>query len=148
MTIPMVPGRMIARLPNIHNKTGRMRRAATSVLCALAVVASVVEACDVSLADFGAHGNGIDYDDEALTAALAKCSDGGIITFPSGKYLLSPFELKSNMELRLEKGSVLLATTDWSRWPVVPPLPSYPDVRGKKDFVHLQLIFNTVHILI
>lgn len=31
------------------------------------------------------------------------------------------------MELRLEKGSVLLATTDWSRWPVVPPLPSYPD---------------------
>jgi len=144
----MVPVRMFAHPPDIHNQTGRMRRAVTSVACALAVVACVVEACDVSVADFGAHGNGIDYDDEALTAALAKCSNGGIITFPSGKYLLSPFELKSNMELRLEKGSVLLATTDWSRWPVVPPLPSYPDVRARKTSYICSLIFNTVYILI
>ena len=84
--------------------------------------------CDVSLADFNATGNGIDYDDNALNSALAKCSDGGRITFPAGKYLLSPFNITSNMELYLEKDSVLLASPDWSRWPIVPPFPSYPDV--------------------
>lgn len=104
------------------------RKVATLILCALSVASSALASCDVSLADFGAHGNGVEYDDEALLAALAKCSDGGIITFPAGKYLLSPFELKSNIELNLQKDSVLLATTDWNRWPVVPPLPSYPDV--------------------
>lgn len=105
-----------------------MRQAVNLALCALAFIATTHAFCEVSVADFGAHGNGVDYDDEALLASLEKCSSGGIITFPSGKYLLSPFELKSNIELRLENGSVLLATTDWSRWPVVPPLPSYPDV--------------------
>ena len=97
---------------------------------------SAIAACDVSLADFNASGNGIDYDDVALNSALDKCRDGGRITFPAGQYLLSPFNLTSNLELFLEKGSVLLATTDWSRWPVVAPFPSYPDVRTNHNEKH------------
>lgn len=97
--------------------------------CALVACATVLSACDLSIMDFGASGNGVDYDDAALLAAIDKCQLGGRITFPSGKYLLSPFNITSNMELYLEEGSTLLATTDISRWPIVPPFPSYPDVR-------------------
>lgn len=94
--------------------------------CIVAVCAAA--GCDVSLSDFGAYADGVTYDDAALQDALAKCADGGRITFPAGKYLLSPFNLTSNLELYLEEGSTLLASTDFSRWPIVAALPSYPEV--------------------
>lgn len=108
-----------------------MKSCFVSLVCALSVLSFAVAACDVSLADFNASANGIDYDDDALASALDKCRAGGRIVFPAGRYLLSPFNITSNMELYLEKGSVLLATTDWSRWPVVAPFPSYPDVSSR-----------------
>ena len=98
------------------------------MIVALAVVVTVASACDVSMSDFNAHADGITSDDEALTSALTKCADGGRIYFPSGKYLLSPFNLTSNLELYLEKDATLLATTDISLWPIVPPFPSYTEV--------------------
>jgi polygalacturonase len=99
------------------------------ILCAGASVGVAIASCDVSLSDFGAYADGVNYDDDALNAALQKCSGGGRIVFPAGKYLLSPFNLTSNLELYLEADSTLLASTDFSRWPIVPPFPSYPDVR-------------------
>jgi len=105
-----------------------MQSSLVAALCILGTLSVASAACDVSMADFNAFGNGVDYDDDALASALNKCRDGGRIVFPAGQYLLSPFNITSNMELYLEKGSVLLATTDWSRWPVVAPFPSYPDV--------------------
>ena len=89
---------------------------------------NVVLGCDVSLTDFNAHGNGVDYDDDAMRSALDKCQNGGRITFPAGKYLLSPFNITSNMELYLELDSVLLASPDYDHWPIVAPFPSYPEV--------------------
>lgn len=107
----------------------------------LGIFTSFVSSCEVSLADFGASGNGVDYDDAALTAALNKCQLGGKITFPAGTYLLSPFNITSNMELYLEEGSILLATTDAVRWPIVPPFPSYPDVRR---YISPRTLFNAL----
>lgn len=98
------------------------------LLCFIVSFVTVWASCDVSLSEFRAHGDGTNYDDEALMAAFSACPNGGRIVFPAGKYLLSPFNITSNMQLYLEKDSTLLATTDISRWPIVPPLPSYPDV--------------------
>ena len=82
--------------------------------------------CDVNVKTFGAMGNGIDSDDDALRLAFEACSEGGRITFPEGQYLLSPFNMTSNLEIFLDEGSVLLATGDFDKWQVVAPLPSYP----------------------
>eukprot|EP00602_Paraphysomonas_sp_CaronLab_P009932 CAMPEP_0185036380 /NCGR_PEP_ID=MMETSP1103-20130426/29294_1 /TAXON_ID=36769 /ORGANISM="Paraphysomonas bandaiensis, Strain Caron Lab Isolate" /LENGTH=365 /DNA_ID=CAMNT_0027573899 /DNA_START=66 /DNA_END=1160 /DNA_ORIENTATION=- len=76
--------------------------------------------------DMGASGEGNRLDDEAFQLAFDKCS-GGQIYVPSGVYLLSPFNLTSNTELYLDYGATLLATTNFSAWPIVEPLPSYPD---------------------
>jgi polygalacturonase len=77
--------------------------------------------------DFNASGNGIDLDDEALINALQQCS-GERITFPSGIYLLSPFNLTSNTELYLSNhDSIIIASSDYQNWPLVEPLPSYPE---------------------
>lgn len=77
--------------------------------------------------DFNAIGNGIDLDDEALNNALNQCS-GERIIFPSGTYLLSPFNLTSNTELYLSNyDSIILASSDYDNWPLVDPLPSYPE---------------------
>lgn len=80
--------------------------------------------CDIS--SFGAAGDGATLDDQAMRAALAACAGGGQVFVPQGTYLLSPFNLTSNMELYLDRGSTLLASTNFSSWPVVESLPSYP----------------------
>jgi polygalacturonase len=100
-----------------------------ALVCVAVVAIGAWAGCDVSMSDFGAVGDGVQYDDAALQAAFGDCPKGGRIVFPAGKYLLSPFNITSNMQLYLEKGSTLLASPDISRWPIVPPFPSYPDVR-------------------
>lgn len=87
-------------------------------------VSAVALVCDVK--SFGASGDGVTLDDKALAAALDECRNGGQVLFPPGRYLLSPFNLTSNMEIFLDDAT-LLASTNFSAWPVVEPLPSYTD---------------------
>lgn len=93
-------------------------------LTCLALQSAAQKICN--LLDYGAAGDGSVLDDDAMSRALSDCSAGGQIFVPSGLFLLSPFNLTSNMELYLDAGSVLLASTDFSAWPVVESLPSYP----------------------
>ena len=79
------------------------------------------------ISDFKPHANGLQIDDEAFRAALNACKYGGTIYIPNGSYLISPFNMSSNTELYLEEGAILLASTNFSNWPIVEPLPSYPD---------------------
>jgi polygalacturonase len=84
-----------------------------------------------NIRDYGATGDGVFLEDKALEAALADCRDGGEILFPQGRYLLSPFNLTSNLGLNLEENSVILASTDIISWPLMEPLPSYTDSRKR-----------------
>jgi polygalacturonase len=93
-------------------------------LTAAAVQATAAKYCNV--ADFGATGNGVSYDDSAFQQAFALCESGGRVVVPAGNYLLSPFNMTSNMELFLDDDAVLMASTDFNHWTVVEPLPSYP----------------------
>jgi polygalacturonase len=97
----------------------------SAVKCLLGIsVTSAFRICDIS--EYNPHGDGVNYDDAALQAALNDCKDGGQIYFNSGKYLLSPFNMSSNMELYLNEGVTLFATSEFDMWPVVEELPSYP----------------------
>jgi polygalacturonase len=81
--------------------------------------------CNIN--DFQPYADGVTLDDHALRAALSKCKNGGVLYFPKGSYLLSPFNMSTDMELYLDRGATILANNNFSAWPIIQPLPSYPD---------------------
>jgi polygalacturonase len=75
----------------------------------------------VSITDFGAVGNGT----ELCSSAFAKAIDavaskgGGTVTVPVGVWLTGPIVFKSNVNLHLEKGSIILFSADKNLYPLV-----------------------------
>lgn len=69
---------------------------------------------------FGAVADGKTDCTMALQAAIAACPAQGTVYLPAGKYLTGPIFLKSNLNLYLEKGAVLLGKTDRSEYPILP----------------------------
>ena len=82
----------------------------------------------VSVSDFGASGDGVSDDSEAIRKAIACCPKNGRVYIPEGVYLTEPIVLKSDMTLELARGAVLLGYTDTSRYPV---LPAYVNKDGE-----------------
>lgn len=67
----------------------------------------------LNVTDFGAVPDGQTDCTAAFNQAIDSCSAvKGIVVVPQGKYLCSTIELKSNVELRLEKDAEILANLD------------------------------------
>lgn len=64
----------------------------------------------VNLKDFGAVGNGKELCTEAFANAINTLSGqgGGHLVVPAGVWFTGPIVLKSNIDLHLEKGAVIL----------------------------------------
>ena len=64
--------------------------------------------------DFGAVGDGTTKDTAAIQKALDACTQagGGTVLLPAGTYLTGSIYLKSNTELKIGAGAVLLASPD------------------------------------
>tara|TARA_B110000208_G_C11721633_1_gene413052 strand:- start:1 stop:1335 length:1335 start_codon:yes stop_codon:yes gene_type:complete len=93
--------------------------------CILLVAAAVRGAAGWKICNvmsYGAVGDGIHADTIALRAAIASCHGGGEVVVPPGRYLTAPFNLSSNLALRLDPRAVLLGT-NYTMYPL-PPLPS------------------------
>lgn len=73
--------------------------------------------CDIR--DFGAVRGGEFLCTEAIQSAIDACAaaGGGRVTVADGMYLTGFLRLKSGVELHIENGSVLKATTDGSQYP-------------------------------
>ncbi len=104
-----------------------------ALFAALSTAAAATSSPVCNVVEFGAIGDGFTYDTVSFEKAISSCSlsssesgDMGLVLVPAGRYLLSPFNLSSNLELHLQEGAVLLATTDFSKWFQVAPFPSYP----------------------
>ena len=69
---------------------------------------------DVNILDFGAISDAVTVNTTAIQNAIDKCSQsgGGRVIIPSGTFISGTIRLKSNVELYLERGSVLKASTD------------------------------------
>lgn len=73
------------------------------------------------ITDFGAVGNGVFKNTEAFAGAIAKCSEngGGQVVVSRGIWLTGPIVLKSNVNLHLEDGAVILFSDDFNDYPLI-----------------------------
>lgn len=96
---------------------------------------SVIDCMALCVIDFGAKGDGVHNDTEAINAAILKAHEngGGVVTFPKGEYLTYSVHLMSNVTIRMESRSVIKAApvTDSTYY----DLPE-PNASTYQDFGH------------
>lgn len=85
------------------------------------VTRPVIPSRTVNLTDFGAVGDGRELNSQAFADAIQALSDkgGGHLIVPQGMWLTGPITLKSNIDLHLEKGAVVIFSPDEDLYPIV-----------------------------
>jgi polygalacturonase len=75
----------------------------------------------VLVTDHGAVGDGATVNTRAFAAAIDACSraGGGRVVVPPGIFLTGPIELKSRIDLHLERGALLLFSSRFEDYPLV-----------------------------
>ena len=111
-------GAAIAAAPAFARPADPWDRAAD---IARTVRAPVFAARDFDVTAYGAKGDGTTLNTDAIAKALAACSaaGGGRVVVPAGRFLTGAVHLKSNVNLHLVEGAVLLFSTDPAHYPIV-----------------------------
>lgn len=75
----------------------------------------------LSIIDCGGVGDGITLNTEAFSKAMTQLSSkgGGTLTVPFGVWLTGPIEFKSNINLHLENGALILFSGNFNDYPLV-----------------------------
>ncbi|GAB2530768.1 glycoside hydrolase family 28 protein [Spirosoma aerophilum] len=75
----------------------------------------------LSILSYGAKPDGVTLNTKAINTAIAACSQkgGGVVVVPGGLWMTGPIELKSNVNLHLNKSALLLFTPDKSQYALV-----------------------------
>ncbi len=75
----------------------------------------------VSIAEFGAVGDGIVLNTEAFRKAIETVTSrgGGTVVIPRGIWLTGPIMLKSNLRMHAEEGALVLFSPDKSLYPLI-----------------------------
>ena len=107
------------------------------------IITISTQASTFNVRDFGAKGDGINFDSDSIQKALNACAGtGGAVLFPAGTYLSKPLEIGTKSTVLLEKGAVLKASPHHADWMKSPG--DWLKVKGNSDFipfirgVHLQ----------
>jgi polygalacturonase len=81
-----------------------------------------IYARDFNVKKYGAKGDGITLDTHAIQAAIdaATKAGGGTIVLPQGMYLSGSIFVKSNTDLRLDKGATILGSQKLADYPMMP----------------------------
>jgi polygalacturonase len=76
---------------------------------------------NVAITDFGAVGDGLALNTEAIAAAIEALTvkGGGTVTIPHGIWLTGPIVLRSNIRLHTEKGALVIFSPDKSLYPLI-----------------------------
>jgi hypothetical protein len=72
-----------------------------------------------NIRNFGAKGDGVTLDTKPIQDAIDKAnvSGGGTVEIPSGTFVIGTLILKNNVELHLQRGAVLLGSSDYRNYP-------------------------------
>ncbi len=75
----------------------------------------------VMLSDYGAVGNGIDVCTDAFASAIDDLASngGGHLIVPAGVWFTGPIVLKSNIDLHLDKGAIILFSPNIDDYPLI-----------------------------
>lgn len=75
----------------------------------------------VSITDFGGKGDGVTLNTEAFTKAMEALSQkgGGTLNVPFGVWFTGPIAFRSNINLHLEEGALILFSPDFDLYPLV-----------------------------
>lgn len=103
------------------------------------VALPVIPRTIVSLADFGAVGDGQTLNTEAFSNAIAALSEkgGGELDVPPGLWLTGPIRLCSNLNLHLERGALIKFSPDYNLYPL-----AVIDRKGEKEVVTTSPLFG------
>ncbi len=74
-----------------------------------------------NIASYGAVGDSVTLNHEIINSTIDLCSreGGGTVEIPAGVWLTGPIVLKSNVNLHVSEGAILLFSTDTSLYPLV-----------------------------
>jgi len=83
-------------------------------------VPSFADKC-FSIKDYGAIGDGQTLNTQAFAKAINVCSEsgGGKVIVPAGLWLTGQVQLKSNVNLVVERGALIQMTKDHSQYPII-----------------------------
>lgn len=75
-----------------------------------------------NITQYGAKPDGITINSQSINAAISDChkKGGGVVLIPAGLWLTGPVELKSNVNLHLERNAILQSTSDFTQYRLVP----------------------------
>ena len=122
----------------------RMRRSgswpARQPLLSLSVLVALAAACNAvpglaappgatfNILDFGGVGDGATDNTAAFAKAVAAvaAASGGTLVVPAGTFVTRAFNLTSSMLLLLQSSAVIQSSVDFTSWPLVPALDSFP----------------------
>ena len=102
--------------------SGISKIVALSILATGSASALHAAVCDVS--NYGAKGDGITKDTQAIQRAIDACAakGGGVVRLQKGTYLTGPIQLKSHITLDVESGATILGSQDKADYPAAQEL--------------------------
>lgn len=89
------------------------------------------ESVTLNVRDFGAAGDGYKDDTLAIQSAIMACPPQGRVLIPAGVYSFVCLFLKNDIDIELEEGAELSASTERERFPYYPGMVELTDGRGE-----------------
>jgi polygalacturonase len=102
------------------------------------VKAPVFQEKSFDITRFGAVGDGITMNTEAISKAINECtqSGGGRVIIPAGIWLTGPIHLKSDVNLLIKKGAIVVFSKNFDDYPFISSF-----YEGRKDYRAMPLIY-------
>ena len=88
----------------------------------------------LNVREFGAFGDGVHNDTNAIQCAIMACPKDSRVLVPEGVYKISSIFLKSDLTLELAKGAVLSAYTEREKFPILPGIIESYDEEKESNF--------------